>query len=70
MKADAFSQISQDEVLVDRVFQSLARLEFWLVGRRNLYLFAGPRVATLGGLPLSHVKGTESNQSDFLAGLQ
>ena len=56
--------------LVDSVLQTFTGLEFWLVGCRDLNLFASARVPALGGFPLRHVECAESDQPDFLACLQ
>ena len=55
---------------VDGVFQSLSSLELRLLGRGDLDLLAGTRVAAFRGGPLAYQEGAEADQADFITLLQ
>ncbi len=53
--------------LVDRSLQCLAGLEFRHILGGNLNPLTRPRVAACGGVTMTNAKGTEANETDFIA---
>src|ERR1051326_6333138 len=55
---------------VDRVFETLACLELWLLRGGDLEGLAGAGVATLRGCALANIKGAEADEANLLSLLQ
>ena len=56
--------------LVDRSLQCLSRLELRYILGGNLNPLTRPRVAACGGVTMTNAKGTEANETYFLAALK
>ena len=57
-------------VLVDRVFQAFACLEFWLVGSLDRHRFTSAGIASCRRLSLRNRKRAEANETNFVAARQ